>query len=410
MGTRQAALSQGRTNLALATLFFGTFVLGTAELLVVGVLNLIAADLGVSIPAAGALVAAYALGLAVGGPILTALTIRLDKRTVLIGAVVLCVLGNLVPVLAADYGLFVTARALTGALHGLFVAVAFVVGMSIVPPERMGRAIAAVFSGFAVSAALGMPLGTLVGQALGWRGSFTAVVALSLIALIATVTLIPSVPSTGGAGDQAAYAFAPRVLAVLFLNFLVFASLYSALTYIVPFLESVTGVSGALVSAFLLAYGVATAVGSFGGGRFADTNAARTLIVATIGVAACLLVLHLVGAIALLVALALLAWGLFALGMVPSLQYRVVSLAGPGGALASSLPASAANVGIAFGSVAGGAAIGSFSASSAVLTALIIAVVAIPVAWATSFLRPPVTEEGARQPRGETTPTAERLK
>ncbi|GAA3467580.1 MFS transporter [Nonomuraea roseola] len=253
MGPRQAALSQSRTNLALATLFFGTFVLGTAELLVVGVLNLIAADLEVSIPAAGALVTAYALGLAVGGPILTALTIRLNKRTILIGTVVLCILGNLVPVLAADYGLFITARALTGALHGLFVAVAFVVGMSIVPPERMGRAISAVFSGFAVSAALGMPLGTLVGQALGWRGSFTAVVTLSLIALIATVALIPSVPSTGGAGDQAAHAFAPRVLAVLFLNFLVFASLYSALTYIVPFLESVTGISGALISAFLLA-------------------------------------------------------------------------------------------------------------------------------------------------------------
>ncbi|MEU4547320.1 MFS transporter [Nonomuraea dietziae] len=353
---------------------------------------------------------AYALGLAIGGPILTALTIRLDKRTILIGTVALCILGNLVPVLAADYGLFITARALTGALHGLFVAVAFVVGMSVVPPERMGRAISAVISGFAVSAALGMPLGTLVGQALGWRGSFTAVVVLGLIALIATVALIPSVPSTGGAGNQATYAFASRVLAVLFLNFLVFASLYSALTYIVPFLESVTGISGALISAFLLAYGVATAVGSFGGGRFADKNAARTLIVATIGVAACLLALYLVGAIALLVALALLAWGLFALGMVPSLQYRVVSLAGPGGALASSLPASAANVGIAFGSVAGGVAIGGFTASAAVLTALIIAVIAIPVAWATSFLKPPVTEEGARRLRGETTPAIERLK
>jgi MFS transporter, DHA1 family, inner membrane transport protein len=185
------------------------------------------------------------------------------------------------------------------------------------------------------------------------------------------------------------------VQAVLVLNFLAFAALFAALTYIVPFLQSVTDISGAPISAFLLAYGVATAMGTLGGGRFADHNAARTLIVATIGVAASLLALYLVGTIAILVALALVAWGLFAWGMVPSLQYRVVSLAGPGGALAQSLPASAANVGIAFGSAAGGVAIGRFTASAAVLTGLVIAVVAIVVAWATGFLQPPVVAEAA---------------
>jgi MFS transporter, DHA1 family, inner membrane transport protein len=401
MSTQQAALSQGRTNLALATLFLGMFVLGSAELLVVGVLNLISVDLRISIPAAGTLVTANALGLAIGGPILTALTIKLNKRTILIGTLVVFILANLVPVLTASYGLFIAARALAGALQGLFIAVGFVVGIAIVPPERMGRAISAVVSGVAVSAALGVPLGTLVGQALGWRGSFTAVVVLAVLALIAALVLIPSVARTGGgAAGQARYAFAPRVLAVLALNFLVFAALYSALTYIVPFLESVTGISGALISVFLLAYGLATAVGSFGGGRFADNNAARTLIVATIGAAVSLLALYLVGTIAFLVALVLLAWGLFAFGMVPSLQYRAVSLAGPGGDLASSLPASAANVGIAFGSFIGGVAIGSFTASSVVITGLIIAVIAIPVAWATSLLKPPVIEEAAE-------PTAE---
>lgn len=203
--------------------------------------------------------------------------------------------------------------------------------------------------------------------------------------------LIPSMPSTGGgAGSQAKYAFAPRVLAALAVNVVAFAAVYSALTYIVPFLESVTGISGALISLFLLAYGVATAVGSFAGGRFADQNAARTLIVGAIGVAASLLMLFLVGTIAVLVALALLAFGLFAMGMVPSMQYRVVSLAGPGGQLASSLPVSAANVGIALGSYSGGVAIGTFTASSAVITGLIIAVISIPDAWAASFLKPPV--------------------
>jgi MFS transporter, DHA1 family, inner membrane transport protein len=380
----------GRANLALATLFLGMFVMGSTELLVVGVLNLISADLRVSIPAAGSLVTAYALGLAIGGPILTALTIKLDKRTILIGALALFAVGNVIAALTASYGLFLVARSLTGAFQGLFIAAAFAAGSAVVPPARTGRAIAVVISGVAVTGAVGVPLGTLVGQTLGWRGSFVAAVVLAVVALIATSAVIPSVPGTGGsAASQARYAFAPRVLAVLALTFLVFASLYAALTYIVPFLQTVTGVSGGLISVFLLAYGVATAVGSFGGGRFADADAARTLVVASTGVVVCLLALYLVGTIAVLVALVLLAAGGFAMGMAPSLQYRVVSLAGPGGAFAQSLPASAANVGIAFGSFAGGVAVGSFTVSAAVIAGLIIAVIAVPVARATSFLTPP---------------------
>ncbi len=390
MNTRHMALRPGRANLVLATLFLGMFVMGSTELLVVGVLNLIAADLRVSIPTAGSLVTAYALGIAIGGPILTALTIRLNKRTVLAGALILFILTNLVAVLTASYGLFLVARILTGTAQGLFIAAAFAAGSAVVSPARTGRAIAVVISGVAVSGALGVPLGTLVGQALGWRESFAAAAVLAVAAFIATLALVPSVPSTGGAaGNQIRHAFAPRVLAVLALTFLMFSSLYAALTYIVPFLQTVTGISGGLISVFLLAYGVATAVGSFGGGRFADTNAARTLIVGTTGVAVCLLALYLVGTIAVPVALVLLASGGFAMGMAPSLQYRVVSLAGPGGAFAQSLPASAANVGIAFGSFIGGVAIGSFTVSAAVIAGLIIAAAAIPVAWATSFLAPP---------------------
>ncbi|WP_336211668.1 MFS transporter [Nonomuraea sp. LPB2021202275-12-8] len=396
MDTQQAALSRGRTNFALATLFFGVFVLGCAELLVVGVLNLIAADLRVSAAAVGTLVTAYALGIAIGGPLLTALTLNLNKRAILIGTLILFAVANLIPVVVPDYGLFVAMRVVAGAVQGLFIAVGFVTGMSIVPPERAGRAISVIISGIAVSAALGVPLGTLVGQTLGWRGSFTGIIILSVVALVATLALVPSAPRTGGGvAGQARYAFAPRVLAVLVLNFLVFAAVYSALTYIVPFLDGVTGISGALISVFLLAYGMANAVGAFCGGRFADKNAARTLIVATVGTAACLLALRLVGAIALPVALVLSVWGLFVGVMVPSLQFRAVSLAGPGGALASSLPGSAVNVGIAVGSAAGGVTISNFNASAPLVTGLIIAVIAIPTAWATSFLKPPAVQEAA---------------
>jgi MFS transporter, DHA1 family, inner membrane transport protein len=398
VSTQQAALRSRSASRVLALLFVGAFVMGTSELLVVGVLDLVADDLSVAVPTAGTLVTGYALGLAIGGPILTACAIRLNKRTVLCGALALSVACNLVVAVSTDYDLTLVARCLTGAFAGLFDATAFAVGIAVVPPARAGRALAVVISGVAVSAAVGVPLGTLLGQALGWRGSYTVIVALLVLTLFATVAVVPSVPSAGGGvGDQARYAFAPRVLAVLVLCALVFGSTFAALTYIVPFLQDVTGVSDTLISVFLLAYGAATAVGSFVGGRLADWNAGRTLIMGTIGGAGSLAALYLFGANPFLVALLLMALGIFSMGLGPALQYRVVALAGPGEQLAQSLPASAINLGIAFGSFAGGLALGAFTTSAAVLTGLAIAIVAVPVAWATSRLNPPTARKEVDQ-------------
>lgn len=407
MSTPRTTLTKRKTDIVLATLFFGVFVLGCAELLVVGMLDLISTDLDISIPTAGTLVTAYALGMAVGGPLFTALTIKLPRRAVLAGALVVFILANLAPVLIPDYGLFVVARAIDGAAQGLFVAVAFGVGTAIVPAERAGRAISIIISGVAVSAALGVPLGTAVGQSLGWRGSFLAIVLFSALVLVATMAIVPAVDSTdeaGGAAGQAKYAFAPRVLAVLVLNFLVFTSLYAALTYIVPFLREVTGVTGVMISVFLFAYGLANAVGSFSGGRFADRNSAGTLIVGTAGTAAAMLVLFFVGGSPILVAVMMLVWGLFAFIMVPSLQLRVVSLAGPGGELAQSLPASAVNVGVALGPIVGGAVL-STSTSAPMLVGMFIALAGVVVALATSRLKPPATDESEESAK-ETAPVS----
>ncbi|MBU2663816.1 MFS transporter [Actinoplanes bogorensis] len=377
-------------SLILATLFAGMFVMGSTELLVVGVLDLMAADLGVSVPAAGALVTAYALGLALGGPVLTALTIRLDRRTVLAGTLALFVVTIVVALVTTNFALMLVTRTLTGTLQGAFIAASFAAAAAAVPPSRAGRAMAVVISGTAVSGALGVPLGTLVGQLLGWRGTFVAAAVLGLLALVATLAVVPPVPATaGGTTAQLRHAFAPRVLAVLGLAVLTFTAIYAGLTYIVPFLQSVTGVTGGVVSVFLLAYGVATAIGSYGGGRFADSNASRAMVIGTAGLALSLLMLYLTGAVAVLVAVALLACGLFAMGMAPSMQYRVVSLAGPGGVLAQSLPASAANVGIALGALIGGVAVDAFNERAAVLAGVVVAAVAIPVAAITALFKPP---------------------
>ena len=201
----------------LAVLFTGAFVMGCAEMLVVGMLDLISSDLAVSVPAAGALVTANALGLAIGGPLLTLATTRLDRRQVLLGTLAVFVLGNVLPVLVDDYRLFVAVRVVIGAAQGLFIAAAMVTATSIVPAARSGRAMAVVISGFATASAVGLPLGTLLGHAVGWRGSFAAVVAVALGVLVVATGTIPSVPTprAGRPAGQARLAFAPRVLAIL---------------------------------------------------------------------------------------------------------------------------------------------------------------------------------------------------
>ncbi|HET9422516.1 MAG TPA: MFS transporter [Nocardioides sp.] len=381
-----------RPAVTLGALFVGAFVICTSELLLVGVLDLIAADLGVSAAAVGTFVTGYALGLAIGGPALTALTIRADRRTVLAAAMILTAAGDLVTAFSSSYELTLAARTATGAMQGLFLAAAFAAGTAVVPAARAGRAIAVVLAGTSISTALGVPVGTLAGHLLGWRGSYAAVAALIIVATLVVLALFPPVPAPEeAAGNQARHAFAPPVLAVLGLCALVFGATMAALTYLVPFLTDVTGISGGLVSVFLLAYGAATAVGSFGGGWFADRNAERTLIVGALGITGSLAGLYLFGSSPLAALLLLAALGVFAMGSGPSLQYRVVALAGPGGALAQSLPASAVNVGIAAGSFAGGIAIERSTASGAVLAGLALAALAIPVAWATRALRPPAS-------------------
>jgi MFS transporter, DHA1 family, inner membrane transport protein len=389
--TRAVPAAPPSARRTLSTLFAANFVLGTAETLVIGLLVVISGDLGVSVPAAGGLVTAYAVGLAAGGPLLTMATMRLDRRTVVRGSVAIFVAGNLLAVVTADYLTFLVARGITGALHGLFLATAFTVATAVVPREAAGRAMAAILLGNTLAGAFGAPLGTALGQVAGWRGAFVAVAALGALVLAASWFLVPSLPGTsaddGGRG-QLRNAFAPRVLALLVVCFLVFAASCAAWSYVVPFLEEVTGVSGAMVGVYLMIYGAATAAGAYVGGRLADWNAARALVLGLTGLTLSLAALWFLGSSPVMVALILALLGVCTMGMAPSLQHRVVSLAGPGAPLAQSLPASAANVGVATGAAVGGLAISGFGVPAAVAVGALIGAVAIPVAMATSRLKP----------------------
>ncbi|WP_267959180.1 MFS transporter [Streptomyces sp. NRRL S-1813] len=380
----------------------GAFAIGTTELVIVGVLGLMADDMRVSIGTAGLLVTAYALGISFGGPIATALTLRLGRRLLLRLALVAFIAGNLIAVAATAFGVLLAARAITGALHGLFLGAASAVATGLVPAERRGHAVSLVFGGIAVSTVLGVPLGTLVGQTLGWRATFTGVAILCAVALAATFLFVPNAAGSGSGGlaAQARHAFAPRVLAMLGAGVLLMAAQFTALTYLTPLLEDVTGIPGGAVSAFLLIFGVTSAIGTFAGGRFADRNASGTLLVGNGVLVLALGGLYLSGPHPLFVAVALAAWGLVGMGITPSLQLRVISLAGEGGDLAATLGASAVNAGIASGAAIGGGTVAAYGLEHVPLAAVVVSAVALPATWATRWLRVPATVVGS----GETAP------
>jgi len=202
---------------ALGALALGAFAIGTAELMVVGVLSLIGRDQHVPASTVGQAVIAHALGIAAGAPVMTMFTARLGRRLLLRLAQATFVAGNILAATATSFGVLLAARFITGTVHGLFIGVASVIAASLVPSERRGQAISMVFGGIAVSTVVGVPLGTLIGQAAGWRAAFVVVIVLAAAALAASLIFVPSVSGTGPARlrSQAATALAPRVLAVL---------------------------------------------------------------------------------------------------------------------------------------------------------------------------------------------------
>jgi len=382
-----------RRGVVLAGLLLGTFVTGSAELLTAGLLGLISAAFGVSVPAAGSLFSAYALGLAIGGPLLTAATIRLDRRPVLVGTMALFAAMVLAPAVVPHFGWFVATRLMAGALQGLFLATAFTTATAVVPRERVGRALAVVIAGFSISTVLGLPLAVVVGSAVGWRGALLMVGGFAVVATGLLVTVVPSIPGSrlSGAGGLR-HALAPRVLAMLALSLTMFAAPGAVMGYVMPLLQHVTGVAGPLASAILVAYGLANVAGSFLGGRLADTNAARALVFVAFGLVTSAAVLFLARSQPLLAVTAILAWAVFASSAPASIQYRTVRLAGPGGALVASLPASAASAGIALGSTASGISYAAAGPSAVIITGMIIALGALALAIATRRLRPSADE------------------
>ncbi|WP_323065486.1 MFS transporter [Klebsiella quasipneumoniae] len=330
--------------LALFALTIGAFAIGTTEFVIVGLVPTIAQQLSISLPSAGLLVSIYALGVAIGAPVLTALTGRMPRKQLLLALMVLFTAGNVLAWQAPGYETLILARLLTGLAHGVFFSIGSTIATSLVAKEKAASAIAIMFGGLTVALVTGVPFGTFIGQHFGWRETFLAVSILGVIALISSLILVPNnIPGRASASlrDQLKVLTHPRLLMIYAITALGYGGVFTAFTFLAPMMQELAGFSPSAVSWILLGYGVSVAIGNVWGGKLADRHGAVSALKFIFAALATVLVM-----------------GVFAFGNVPGLQVYVVQKAEqytPGAVdIASGLNIAAFNVGIALGSIVGG--------------------------------------------------------
>lgn len=260
------------------------FAIGTAELLVSGLLPQIAATVHVSVASTGQLVTAYALGVVIGGPLITVLTARVPRKGLVLGLIGLFIAGSLISAAASSYGVLVLSRVLAALSQGTLFAISLVVVTTVVPADRAGRAIATVVSGLTVATVLGVPLGTVLGHQFGWRTPFVviALVAAAGGAVLAVAMPRTPAPTTGVRSELRVLGRRPVLLAIV-TTAIGFAGVGTVLTYIVPLLTQVTGFTSGAVSALLLAYGVGSLLGNLIAGRLTDISLTMTVRIVLLG-------------------------------------------------------------------------------------------------------------------------------
>ena len=347
--------------IALLALTVGAFGIGTTEFVLMGLLRQVADDLHVSIAAVGLLISGYAVGVAIGAPVLTLASRRLPRKTVLLALMAIFTLGNLACALAPSYGWLMAARVVTALAHGTFFGVGAVVATGLVAPERRASAIAIMFTGLTAATILGVPAGAWLGLHHGWRASFWAVALIGMLAFAVLAVFVPRSPRADTLPplrDELAVLARPQVLLGLAMTVVGYAGVFAVFTYVQPLLNRLTGLSDGAVSGVLLLFGGGMAIGNLLGGRLADRGVMRAVLW-TLGVLALVLAtmqFAIGAAVPAFVFFAVL--GVAAFATVAPLQMRVLEKAsGAGQNLASSLNIAAFNLGNAIGAWVGGVTI-----------------------------------------------------
>jgi len=349
------AALQRRGLLALA---IGAFGIGLTEFVIMGLLLEVSQSVDVTVASAGLLVSGYALGVVFGGPLLTLLTTALPRRSVLLLLMMVFTLGNLACALAPGYGLLMAARVVTGFAHGTFFGVGAIVAQQLVPPERKGSAIALMFTGLTLANVLGVPFGTWIGQAWGWRATFVAICAIGIVAIAAIAMAVPRLPVEGSGkrfGRELAAMLGKGPLLGFAMTVLGYAGVFLLFTYIAPVLTQMSGFSPASVSPLLLLFGFGLVAGNLVGGRLADRDLRLAVLGTLLTLAITLIVSHWGFASTFGAGLLIALFGAVAFSTVAPLQSWTIRQAqGADEALASTFNISAFNLGNAIGAWIGG--------------------------------------------------------
>ncbi|WP_088014548.1 MFS transporter [Gottfriedia acidiceleris] len=346
---------------ALMALAVSAFGIGTTEFVPVGLLSTLAGDLKISITLAGLLISGYAMGVALGAPILTALTNKIGRKSLLMLLMIIFIIGNSVAAFSTSFGLLLVARIITSFSHGVFFSIGSTIAADVVPENKRASAIAFMFTGLTVATVTGVPLGTFIGQHFGWRSTFGAVALLGVIAIIAIAILVPKTikqPLASKFSDNLKVLKNGPLLLAFAITALGYGGTFVAFTYLSPILEKITGFAPNSVSIILLVYGIAVAIGNTIGGKAANKNPLKALTWMFVVQAIVLIILSFTAPFKIVGIITIFFLGLLAFMNVPGLQIYVVKLAEkyvPSAVdIASALNIAAFNVGIAIGAFIGG--------------------------------------------------------
>lgn len=342
--------------LALLALAIGAFGIGTTEFVIAGLLPEVARDFGVSIPTAGYLISGYALGVAAGAAPMTVLGTRMRRKHLLLALMVIFILGNVLSALAPTYGLMMTGRIVASFTHGAFFGVGAILAGDLVAPGRRASAIALMFTGLTLANVLGVPMGTFVGQAFGWRVTFWVVAGLGVVGLLGIAALVPlqARPAGTDIGAELAVFRNPQVWLAIAMTILGFGGVFASFTYIAPMMTEVAGFSEGAVSWLLVIFGVGLVIGNLVGGRLADRALMPSLYVLLAGLALVLAVFTLTSRAQIPAAITVFLLGAFGFATVPPLQKRVLDNAAAAPTLASAVNIGAFNLGNALAAWLGG--------------------------------------------------------
>lgn len=359
--------------IGLIALALGGFGIGLTEFVIMGLLPQVAADFQVTEASAGWLISGYALAVVVGALLLTAAVTRLKRKPVLAALMVLFIAGNLVSAIAPDYALMMVGRIIAALAHGAFFGIGAVVAASMVGPTKKAGAIAIMFTGLTAANVLGVPFGTMLGQAAGWRSTFWAITAIGVLALVGILTLVPQTgagqtgagPAADSAADSASGGLRGELRAFrsgqvwlsIFVTILGYGGMFGAFTYIAFTLTEVTGFSATTVPWLLIIFGVGLFIGNTVGGKAADRNVDRTLLVVLAALVVVLVGFAFTAVSQPLTIASMVLLGGFGFATVPGLQMRVMKYADSAPTLASGANIGAFNVGNALGAWLGGVTI-----------------------------------------------------